>query len=350
MANEAFSRPGPDALRRAPLASAPRDQRVRLAWVGAVIAAFVLLAWQWIDTRNQLSRVREDISRRLQQADLEARESRVLARDAQDSTREVQGKLSLLEAKISESKSQQLALAQMYQELSRGRDEWLLAEVEQTLSLASQQLQLAGNVQGALLALSSADARLARSDRPQFIPLRKIINRDIERLKSVPGVDVTGLTLKLDQLASAVDSLPLLADGRPQSADTDLSGETSLWARISGMVWNEIKQLVRIQRMDAADQGLLSPEQSYFVRENLKLRLLHARLALLQRDEPDFHADLKSAESLLTRFFDTRQRAVENAVASLNQLNNAAINIELPTLAEALNAVRSVKVAGETAG
>lgn len=315
----------------------------------AVATLFVLLAWQWYDSHNQISRAREEIAKRLQQTDLEGRESRVVAREAQDAARESQGKLSLLEAKISESQSQQLALEQMYQELSRSRDEWVLAEVEQTLTLASQQLQLAGNVQGALLALSSADARLARSDRPQFIPLRKIINRDIERLKSVPGVDVTGLTLRLDQLISSVDSMPLLADGRAQSAVDDVGLDASWWARLSGMVWDEVKQLVRIQRLDSSDQGLLSPEQSYFVRENLKLRLLHARLALLQRNEPAFHEDLKTAVGVLSRYFDPRQKSVGNAIASLNQLNMAAVNIELPTLAEALSAVRTIKLAGEKA-
>jgi len=102
----------------------------------------------------------------------------------------------MLENKIAESQSQQVALEALYQELSRSRDEWALAEIEQMLTVAAQQLQLAGNVQAALLALRTAEGRLARSDRPQFMPLRRVLNRDIERLKAAPSLDVTGMALR----------------------------------------------------------------------------------------------------------------------------------------------------------
>lgn len=311
---------------------------------GLAAALVVLL---WFATQGELNRMRDDVARRLQLAELEVRESRIAGREAQEGVRDAQSRLATLEGKVSESHNHQVALEQLYQELSRGRDEWIVAEIEQTIALASQQLQLAGNVQGALVALQTADARLARSDRPQFIPLRKIINRDIDRLKALPAVDLAGLTLKLDEVTNNIDQLTLLVDGRPLPADEALAVEDGFWTKLTSVVWGELKQLIRVQRLDDSDQGLLTPEQSYFLRENLKLRLMHARLALMQRNDAVFRADLKVAAGWVNRYFDTRQKRVSATLATVEKLAATALNIDLPTLADSLGAIRSFKVTAD---
>src|SRR6185369_14680145 len=145
---------------------------------------------------------------------------RSAGRQAQEGLRDAQAKIGALEQRLTESQSQQLALEALYQELSRNRDEWQLAEIEQVLAIARQQLQLSGNVRAALLALQLAESRLARADRPQFLPVRRALARDIERLRAVPGLDLSGISLKLDSLVAAVDSLPLAFDERtPKLAD-----------------------------------------------------------------------------------------------------------------------------------
>lgn len=332
-------------------ASPPPPVRARRSvWpIVALVAAVVALAgvaWNWYDARKELGDIREELAKRMRESGNEAREARVLAREAQEAAREVQGKAGALEAKLLESQSQQVALEALYQELSRSRDDWVLAEVEQTLTIAAQQLQLAGNVQAALLALQTVDARLARSDRPQFIPLRKVIGRDIEKLKSAPNLDVAGMTLRIDQVLNNVDTLPLLVEGRPQAepGDSTVPAAAPWWERFGRAAWEEIKQLVRVQRLDAVDQSLLSPEQRYFLRENLKLRLMHARLALLQRDEAAFRSDLKASVAWLNRYFDAREKPVSSAIVSLSQLNNAAVDVELPSIADSLSAVRTFKM------
>jgi uroporphyrin-3 C-methyltransferase len=326
--------------------------RRREPWMGPALAALavlgVLLAWAWWTTRSELGAVREELALRLRDSDKEAREARTVAREAQDGVRDTQARIGALEAKLLESQSQQLALESLYAELSRSRDEWVLADVEQSVAIAAQQLQLAGNVQAALVALESADARLARADRPHLIGLRKAIARDIERLKAAPALDVPGMTLRLDQVIAAVDALPLLVDGRGQADAKAAHGEDATsggWRSF----WQEFKGLVRVQRLDAADASLLAPESRYFLRENLKLRLLHARLALLQRDENAFRADVRAATAWLNRYFDARQKPVANAVATLGQLNVAAVNVELPSIADSVNAVRAYKSPRERA-
>ncbi len=324
----------------------PPPRAWRMPVTLALLGAIVVVCWQWYDTRSQISAIREELGLRLRASDSAAGESLVLAKQAQEAAREAQAKLTVLEDKIAESQSQQVALEALYQELSRSRDEWALADIEQILTVASQQLQLAGNVQAALLALQTAEGRLARSDRPQFIPLRRVLNRDIERLKAAPNLDITGMALRLDNLIASVDTLPLQFGERLPSPATPAgpAGARGFWARVLAEVWDEMRQLVRIQTMDRPDAALLAPTQAYFLRENLKLRLLNARQALLARDPARFRADLETANAWITRYYDTRAKASAAALANLKQLAAGSINVELPTIADSLAAVRNFKV------
>jgi len=251
----------------------------------------------------------------------------------------------VLENKIAESQSQQLALEALYQDLSRSRDEWALAEIEQMLTIASQHLQLSGNVQSALLALRTAEGRLARSDRPQYLPLRRVLNRDLERLKAAPNLDITGLALRLDQIISGVDHLPLHFDARAQEATPRAATAESggIWTRVLAEAWSEMLQLVRIRVMDQPDAALLSPSQSYFLRQNLQLRLLDARQALLARDALRFRADLEAARAWISRYYDKKAKATIATQASLKQIAATAIEVELPSINDSLAAVRNFK-------
>src|SRR5690606_4302360 len=137
----------------------------------AVLLAAALTTLFWLDSRERLGATQEETARRLRDMEAATREAKDAARQALESAREAQARAAQLEARPAESQSQQLSLEALYQELSRNRDEWQLAEIEQVLAIAAQQLQLAGNVRSALLALQFAEARLARADRPQFQPL-----------------------------------------------------------------------------------------------------------------------------------------------------------------------------------
>lgn len=323
----------------------------RLPVTLVLLAASAVVGWQWYDTRSRIDAIREELGQRLRASDSAADESKMLAKQALEGAREAQGKLGVIENKIAESQSQQVALEALYHDLSRGRDEWALAEIEQMLTVASQQLQLAGNVQAALLALRTAEGRLARSDRPQFTALRRVLNRDIERLKAAPNLDITGMALRLDQLIAGVDTLPLHFDERTLSASEPAGPATAkeVWRRVLAEAWSEMKQLVRIRIIDQPDAALLSPAQSYFLRQNLQLRLLSARQALLARDPARFRADVETARTWMTRYYDTRAKATVAALANLKQLGASGINVELPTIADSLAAVRDFKVSREKA-
>src|SRR5258706_10232079 len=192
-----------------------RSRTVALAVIVVVLAAG-LAALSWLDARHRIATTQEELARRLREIESDAREARSVARQSQEALRESQSRLAQIEGRVAESQSQSLALEALYQELSRNRDEWQLAEIEQVLAIASQQLQLARNVRAALLALQLAEARLARADRPQFAPIRRAIARDIERLKSAPVVDFPAMALRLDNLIASIDSLPLAFEERTE--------------------------------------------------------------------------------------------------------------------------------------
>lgn len=317
------------------------------------VIALVLIGWQWLDSRQHTSSLEQNLGKRLAEFDSRNKESQIVAAQAQEESRQAMVKISLLEQKLTESQNQQVALEALYQELSRNRDEWVLAEIEQILLIASQQLQLAGNPKAALIALQTADSRLQRLDKPQFIGLRKVIVKDIERLQALPAVDVVGYSLHLDGLINAVDDLPLLMSGElpPDRAAVKPSGEERPWVKLGREIWQDMKQLIRIQNMDNPEAPLLSPSQSYFLRENLKLRLLSARIALLRHDETSYKADLKAADNWLRRYFDVKAKATQAALGTLKELSSGgSVNIEMPDISDSLNTVRNYKLTRERAG
>ncbi|HTD03061.1 uroporphyrinogen-III C-methyltransferase, partial [Undibacterium sp.] len=234
---------------------------------------------------------------------------------------------------------------------------------------------LAGNVQGALIALQNADSRLAKSDKPQFITIRRAIAKDIERLKALPALDLIGIALRLDSVITQVDHIPLWADEKsvvsatPPKAPLRVLPKSNLnakntkkatpeetpentwsmrmqdaWQSFSTEMWGEVRQLVRVRNVETPDALLLTPSQGYFARENLKLRLLNARLALLSRNESTFRSDMIAAQDAISKYFDTRAKQTQTVQAMLRQVQSSNLSIEMPTLSDSLNAVRNYKV------
>lgn len=346
---------GPNEPRSAPETESPRSpaapgRGVVLFALVVALAAAGAAAWQWHEQRNRSDALRTDLAQKLAGIERQVQETGTLVRELRQSGGDTRDKLAALENRIAESQGQQVALEQLYQELTRGRDDWAFAEIEQALLIANQQLQLAGNVRAALIALQSADSRLHTMDRPQFTGLRKSLARDIERLKALPHVDVVGLSARIETLIARADELTLAPDARPQAAATAgpaPEGAAGTWERFWRDAWAEVKQLIRVERMDKPALPLMAPDQRFFLRENLKLRLLGARVALLARDEKSFRDDLQAARALLERFFDMGTPAAAQAVASINNLHGTQINVEVPDISATVEAMRNLRLPRE---
>jgi uroporphyrin-3 C-methyltransferase len=326
--------------------------RSRFLWVGVALLALVAAVALWIDGRRVQQALRTDVAQRL--AGVEASLQPLQKAQTQLATdlRDTQAKVTLLEARIAESQAQQAALEALYRDLAPSRDEIALSELEQILLVANQQIQLAGSVSSALTALQLADVKLQRLDRPQFIPLRRALSRDMDRLKAVPYIDVAGMSLKLDQALAAVEALPLAMDERlpPAPPDNDVaSPDEPRWRRMVREMWGDIRQLIRIEVTDRPAAPLVPVAQQYFLRENLKLRLLTARIALLARDDASFQADLAASEAWLKQYFDVRAKPVQAVLASVKQLAATPMPGETPDLTRSLEALRVLRLAQDRA-
>ncbi|WP_175994429.1 fused uroporphyrinogen-III synthase HemD/membrane protein HemX [Burkholderia vietnamiensis] len=295
--------------------------------------------------------------------DAQTAELRAKTEQALTGTHQVDTQLAQLDGKLADAQSAQQALQQQYQDLSRNRDAWMLEEVDQMLSSASQQLQLTGNTQLALIALQNADARLATSQSAQAVTVRKALAQDIEKLKAAPSADLTGLAIKLDDAIAKIDALPLsgeaiVAHAAPKAAPSAAASSAApaavageprwkvWWHDFSAGLGQQLKGLVQVRRIDNADAMLASPDQGYFVRENVKLRLLTARLSLLARNDAAMKSDLHAAQASLGKYFDQASKDTQSVEDLLKQVDGASLTVAVPNLNTSLNAVQQFKSRG----
>jgi uroporphyrin-3 C-methyltransferase/uroporphyrinogen III methyltransferase/synthase len=401
---------GPDGLAAASTAEArlesvvmleepPRPNLWRWRWslpaidrpllLSAIAVALTLLGGWWVAKRAEV--VEREVVRRLQGAERNLADTGSQLRQATDALRDSQNRLAALEAKLSDSVAQQAQLERLYQELAQSRNDAVLAEVESTMVSASQQLQLGGNVRAALLALQDADARLDRIRLPPQSPIRRAVAADLVLLRQAEAVDVGALAAKLETISEGIDKMPLLSeprvpgkpDGRaspqvkkPTATIAEASGsasgsplESASDSRLSpariaallglgpegwtrrladwSLVFQELGHWVRVRRIDRPDAMLLAPEQAWFVRENLKLRLAQARWALLTRNDVVLRFDLEQAAETLEHWFDRDQGLVAQAILTLGQIRSVSSNVPLPSIHQSLSAIRLVRAARE---
>ena len=334
-----------------PARASPRaaDHGARWAAAVAIAAVAVAIGLAW-NAQQALSSLSQTAGGRLADLGAELAQSRTSLAQAQAALRDTQARIAELESRMVDAQENRVAVEEMYRELSRSADDRMLAEVEQLLILASQQLQLAGNVKGALIALQAADQRLARADKLQVANLRRALNGDMDRLKALPLVDTVGIAVKLDALVLQADTLPLIvAESLPASRTGTRArlDEEAAWLRVARDFWAEMKGLVRIREIAPSEAVLLSPAQTYFLRENLKLRLLAARVALLARDESSFRDDIRASQAWITKYFDAKAKVNVNAQATLRQLAESPVSITPPDINASLAAVRSARAARE---
>lgn len=356
----------------APVAAVPARRTLGWpVWMALGLAAFALLMcgllWQ------KLSFTQQELARRSQDSATQAAEARSVAAQAEALAQELQARLAVAEVKLSEVTLQRSQLEELMLTLSRSRDDNLVQDIESALRLAQQQAELTGSAQPLLSALQSADQRIARAAQPRLNPVQRAIARDIQRIQSATLTDVPSLVLRLDELAREVDNWPVVnevgpraalsgpsqgkADATPSPVVTEAeaqapavgtsSAESSgwlargreLWSRLWSDVSRSGRELVRVSRIDRPEAVLLAPEQAFFLRENLKLKLLNARLGLLARQTSSAQADVQAVEASLARYFDTGSPAVSGAQAVLVQLRGELVQANLPRPEESLAAL-----------
>ena len=365
----------------------PSKSRLTIFLIAACAISMLATGLLWV----KLSNIQEALARQSADTASQSVEARTLAKTAQELAQQTAARQATMDTRLSEVALQRSQLDDLMQSLSRSRDENLVVDIDSALRLAQQQAQLTGSIEPLLAALKSADLRLVRAAQPRLNPLLRAIAKDIDRVKAASLADTPGLLVKLDELSRLVDEAPLgnqvganqvgankadssttgpttafpLANGNMsannpaaktakkqattgKNTETDADNATKKEAAsaISAWAWgfltafkDEARNLVRVSRIESPEAVLLSPEQGYFVRQNLKLRVLNARLGLLARQPDASRADLVSAAAVLDKYFDSNARVTQQAAGLLQQLQTQLRATELPRIDDTLAAL-----------
>lgn len=327
------------------VSDAPAAQRSRqVLWgVGAVaLVALLSTAFLW----QKLSRIQEQLARQSADSGAQALEAKTWAKQAQETVQDSAARVALMEARLAEVALQRTQLEDLMQSLSRSRDENLLVDIESALRIAQQQAVMTGSTEPLLAALQSAQKRVQRAAQPRLMPLARALEKDLERINSQPSFDLPGLMVKLDEGVALVDGLVLANDANAQQSGQRLPTEPHL--SVPPMTWwvagltrmgDEFKSLLRVSRIDAPEAALLSPEQAFFVRENLKLKLLNARLGLLARQKDGVRADLNASAILVRRYAEPQSRRTTQLLQLLEQTTEQVRTAEVPRIEATLVAL-----------
>jgi len=301
-------------------------------------------------------------------------------------------RIAQLELSLRESQEQFESLEEAWQTFNNGMDNAMLVnDIERLLTLASQQLRLAGNVNNAIMALETALSELVRANRTDFTSLQRAISLDLERLRTAPSVDLSALSVRLESLITLTSRAPLLVpDGaanliKPQLSTQQrsaaqggqvTSGATSAvrqdvqetmsstqdgaasdanwwdhysdkfkaWGRrLIDVVVKDLSGVVSIQRVNDPNALLLSPEQGAQLRENLRARLLTAQLSLLMRQPNVWRDELAMVESILQSRFDVQSFDTLAAINLVHELQAIPVSAPLPDITGSFSALEAVR-------
>ncbi len=311
-------------------------------WLPVALAGLALLGsflvWQ------KLSRIQEQLARQSADAGQQSLEAKAWAKQAQETVKDSAARLALVEARLGEVALQRGQLEELMQSLSRSRDENLVVDIEAALRLAQQQAQLTGSAEPLVAALKSAQMRVQRAAQPRLAPVLRALEKDLERLSTVQVFDLPGLLIKLDEGVALVDGLALANQALPSvamgsSLVQDQASPPSWWMAGLNQFADQLKGLVRVSRIESPEAALLSPEQGFFLRENIKLKLLNARLGLLARQKDAARADLASAAVIVRRYADASSRKTTQMLQLLDQSAAQLKASESPRLEGSLTAL-----------
>ncbi len=332
--------PAPDPR---PSAAPPRPARW-LRWSLIALAGLAAVgAWSGWSAQQRVAQLESELVKRQQDSQVLAQEAQMLSKQAQEVAREAAARATLLETRLAEVALQRTQVEDLIKSMSRSRDENLLVDIEASLRVAAQQTALTGSAEALVAALQTADERLARAQQPRLAGVRRALAKDLDRIKSTRVADLPTLAIRLDEAIRMVDEMPLISErATPQKARSERAERAAppasatpttdapeqgwsnrlwRWGQTAGtLVWQEARSLVRVTRIERPESMLLAPDQAFFLRENLKLRLLNARLALLSRQTTTALSDVQAAQDMMNRFFDTRSRRVQLTVGLLNEV------------------------------
>ena len=317
----------------------------------AVVVLVGVVAW-WLDGR--LYATQAEIAKRLQGANTASIEARTLAKQSADVVGALNARVAVLESREQDLAAQRMALQQLYQDFAKSRDDAFLGQTAELIALGQQQAELTGSLSPLVSTLESSAVRLKRANGQRAQLVLRAVQVDLSRLKSSVAPDIPAAAQRLDELAALIDQLQTRASAAPlegnaaqqQGTAHDLSPVARGWAAWLGhwsqAGWEQVRRLVSITRIDHPEVLLMSPQQADYLRENLKLQVLNARLDLLSRNASGYRADMRAIVSSLHNYFNTSQARAQMALTLARQAEQVDLAAQPAANLESLAALANL--------
>ncbi|MFT4561054.1 MAG: uroporphyrin-3 C-methyltransferase [Gammaproteobacteria bacterium] len=343
-----------------PQASPPPRQK--LSGITIVVGLLLLFAiivlggagyyWQQNVYQADLEILREQVralSGAQTQSGANLEQSIAAAAEVAESAQAQAGSLgSKIDAALAAQNDLQRSVGALYEKETQTSVDWVLAETEYLVLAATQRLALERDVETAIAALRAADQRLRSAEHPDLIPIREQIIKDITALEGVNQPPVETLAIYLATEIGRVDDLPtkpIAEEVTPFSSTRAGEYAAEDWRRLGYAIWSDLVDLVEVKDADLPDSVLFDPELRYFLRQNLKIELASARLAVLRHDKGNLGASVDLINVLLENYYDTSHAKVKNLTKTLNEAKETDLMPAMPSITSSLDVIRKYRLA-----
>ncbi|CAM5203470.1 Uroporphyrin-3 C-methyltransferase OS=Castellaniella defragrans OX=75697 GN=HNR28_002317 PE=4 SV=1 [Castellaniella defragrans] len=361
-----------------PKASSPRPRtKTSASRRGGVVAIVFLIALALIlgaalyYQQRQYRALQASLLQQHDQSVRLVRESQSQAAQALALSKQQGAQVDELRSTLQSTNNQVQELEQALQMMTdSGSDLMLLNDIDRLVTIAQQQLGLGGNVANAIVSLEAAQAQLARANRPNLAALQQTLNGDLDRLRAVATINVPALSGQLDRLSDLVSKAPLLVPDAaaqpapnpappvkgPAASTSPSEAGPAGWRATLDAAWHwtrdgaavlahDLRSLFDIRRVDDTAALLMSPDQALRFREGLKQRIVTAQLALMMHQPKIWQAELDQVARAIDERYDMRTESSRQALKIARDLHDTAIEIQLPTVDNTLQAIASAREA-----
>lgn len=301
--------------------------------------------------RNHLSqvdiKVNGDISGQLNSITEKMARMKTEQQQFQEQVQQQQDTTGDLSKQLSISNQQMLqSIEVLFKQKGRERIGWVLEEVEYLLLIANHSLQLQGDVPIAIAALEAADSRLLDTGDPGTIAARTQIGEEIQTLKALQQADVVGIAARLSSVIKMLPELPIkytqinTKEKIAALIEKKASHDAKNLQQASKDFLHELRSLVVLRKMNETPKPLMSPDEKFFLQQNMQLKLETARAALLAGKQTIFSQTLNEAALWLERFFDVEVTQAAQILEELKSLEKMNISTKLPDISASINVLR----------
>ena len=300
--------------------------------IGALVLSLIALGASgllFVQGQNSFNNLDTKVSNKIDQAKIGEVDAVAAMKKNQADQLELQNKLQLLQKDNQRLNNQLTQVDQAYQQLVKSRHQWLVDEIEFSLNVATQQLLLTGNKEATIKSLKSIESRLNQFDKPELVPLKQAISTDLIALsQGASNVNITSTAVMISSLEGRVDGLKTLLEGvltKPDAPDAASNPNVSWWQNVWNGIKDSFKGLVEVRKLDNKDAMLISPEQSEYLKENIRLHLVSARIALMQQQSELYKSELQAVDTAMRRYYDTNDKLTKDWLADLAQVQQVQL-------------------------